>query len=195
MVKVIRAGIKILILAAMILSLSDVVVALDQAHIDSLKNYLIILVPSRGNDSGIFDMRKPIKAGPVDLGPFSNLKGYLETELDLSGYVYSYDFSKDEDTVEHWGWELGDRNYNNPGAVDRSTISDENARKHKVARKNNKGLCWLEQAREDFIKWFKSDDNKKNNSSYRPPTKSEIMVFENIQVNKGIDDGQFEIKT
>ena len=62
--KVVKIGIKLLIVTVIAFGLSKAVFAtLSQAQIASLKNYLIILVPSRGNDSGIFDMRKPMKAG------------------------------------------------------------------------------------------------------------------------------------
>ena len=146
----IRAKIAILLILIILCALPAT--AHDPAQIDAAKNYLYILVPSRGNNSGIFDGRQSL---PLVGGPFSHLKQYLENQLNLQGYVYSYDFSKDEDTVEHWGWEIGDRNYvGDLSAPHRESASvREEIKKHKVKIVNGRRLSFIEQAREDFIKW------------------------------------------
>jgi len=147
--------------------------AFGGVNIDSSKNYLYILLHSKGTDSGIFDGRKQIDPLGIE---FSKLKQYLENEYELDGYVYSYDLSNNELDIEHQGWEIGDRNYSgDSSAIHRGTPSlDDNVKPHKVKKINNKRLSFLEQAREDFITWFKDPKQNKNNPTGRGPLTNEI---------------------
>jgi len=92
-------------------------------------NFLIILVHGKGQNSKVFynnDSMEIVGQTLAEKGAFGNLKGYLENDLGLSGYVYSYDFKDNEMSIEEQGMELG-----------------------------NKGtggkLSWLERARNNFI--------------------------------------------
>ncbi len=161
---------KVLILVSLII-LGNISPSEAEINLAASKNYIYILVHSKGTDSGIYDGRKKIDPLGIE---YSRLKQYLESEFDLNGYVYSYDFSNNEMDIEHQGWELGDRNYNNPGAVDRSAISDQSLRAHRVTRSCGKGLSMLEQAREDFITWFSDKNKNPKNPTGRQPMESEI---------------------
>lgn len=121
-----------------------------EVSVSSRYNYLYVLVHSKGTNSGIFDGRKKIDQFGIE---FSRLKQYLESEFTLEGYVYSYDLSNNELDIAHQGWELGDRNYDNPGAIPSRDPKSEDD-KHKILKPNGQGLCMLEQAKEDFKTWY-----------------------------------------
>lgn len=99
-------------------------------------NYIVILVHGLGDTHKVFTGDANISIGGMvlqDKGFAGNIKGYLEDNLGLKGYVYAYDFSDNKGSLEKMGWELGDRNYHNPNP-------------------EMEGLCWLEKAKSDFIK-------------------------------------------
>ncbi|OGC13706.1 hypothetical protein A3D23_03210 [candidate division WOR-1 bacterium RIFCSPHIGHO2_02_FULL_53_26] len=162
-------------------------------------NYLIILLHGINTPGFVFkghgENGSDINNIPDNMKGFGDLLGYLRKNLGLDGYVYYYTFSQRDGHISNLARELGDRNHNNTayqgsimnhkGLADQPDIypSDRTyAHLGYPAQINDlvnnihtgKGNCWLEQARQDYIKWFQSDTNKINNPTKRPPTDAEI---------------------
>ncbi|MFC1495925.1 hypothetical protein ACFL52_00735 [Candidatus Margulisiibacteriota bacterium] len=110
---------------------------------DTYQDYLFILVHGWNADKTIF----------TGEGGYKSLKYYLEKPisnggLGLEGKVYTYSYSSPSGDYLTKAKELGSRNYKNPST-------------------ETNGLCWLEQAKIDYKKWFKSKYGK-------TPTESEV---------------------
>lgn len=95
-------------------------------------NYLFVLVHGINSRADIFEGKDG----------FGNLREYLENTLKLKGYVYCYTFSNPNDSNDIAAKEFGDRSYDN-----KATYRDESGN-----LRNMGGKCWLEKARDDFIK-------------------------------------------
>ncbi|NQU16703.1 MAG: hypothetical protein HQ564_01450 [Candidatus Saganbacteria bacterium] len=123
----------------------------------SSPNYLVLLVHGIGSRGEAFGY------GERDIrnSPPKGLKHFLEKNLGLNGYVYSYSFSNPLQSSITSARELGDRNYylKNPAGQRYQDLFRHN--------KINTNLCMLDKAKEDFKKYF--------NSKYkRNPQKAEI---------------------
>jgi len=142
--------------------------------------YLIVLVHGINTSRGIFlgHGENGSILDPNDEKPeksFGDLKGYLENNLGLNGYVYAYTFSQRDGSIALEGKEVGDRSYHNKAGDEidgggrlnylHGTHKQIPSYATKIAK--NSGNCWFEQAREDF----KSDFFKKYK---RDPTEEEI---------------------
>ncbi|MFA6170429.1 MAG: hypothetical protein WC772_06630 [Candidatus Margulisiibacteriota bacterium] len=157
-------------------------------------NYLVILVHGI-NSSSRFYCGKDVGGGkgengselinePDDGADYGDLKGYLENNLGLKGYVYSYTFSQRDGHIDLMARELGDPNWDNKAYLEGGWLNLKNAAdiapiKTKITdtingEKTGRGNSWFKQAREDFIAWFSDKKKNINNPTGRPPTEAEI---------------------
>lgn len=138
-----------------LLSLADSWVRIAQ----SSPNYLIILVHGINTTKAVF-VGDSENGGERDVNDekysFGDLKGYLENQLGLKGYVYSYTFSERDGRIDLQGKELGKMDYFNEASTKGGRLKYIHA-DHKQLPPSVTGIksgnSWLEQAREDFMKW------------------------------------------
>jgi len=147
-------------------------VCAEQIETKSSPNYLIILVHGINSTHRIFmgkgENGSDVSKIPEDERyPYGDLKGYLENNLGLKGYVYAYTFSERDGRIELMANELGNPNWDNKAATIGGTLNHAIMGKpiNKEATgitdivngvRTGQGNSWFEQAREDFIQWFKT---------------------------------------
>ncbi|MFA6549122.1 MAG: FlgD immunoglobulin-like domain containing protein, partial [Candidatus Margulisiibacteriota bacterium] len=122
------------------------------------KDYLFILVHGINGGSHHFN-------GQDNIDKDLRLLQHLETDLGLQGHVYAYSFKNKNGGSQFNAREFGDRTYKNT-----ATYINSNGDKNVPMD----GKCWLEKARQDFIKWFKSNENNIANPGHRDPRPEEI---------------------
>ncbi|MFA5183377.1 MAG: hypothetical protein WC405_18860 [Syntrophales bacterium] len=141
--------------------------AIEQQNVSYAKNYLIILVHGVGDD---YKCLTKVRDSLISNG--------------LDGYVHTYQFSDPFLNIDKEGWEFGDRNYkrrpeicsNRPDDKKSDVINQESKNidynKHfwKLTRRSDGTVnSWMEQAKIDFIAWFKDPKRNKNNPTKRDP--------------------------
>ena len=134
-------------------------------------NYLIILVHGINASSRVFVGQEKYKENGISKGEkgsdlsyepkecddFGDLKGYLENDLGLKGYVYSYTFSERDGRISNQSKELGDRKHPNDasnGSILIYPTMNHLAKFDSTYTKIKNNNCWLKQAREDFKNWY-----------------------------------------
>lgn len=176
-----KAFLKYIVLIISYVLIVQAMVYADQLEIQSSPNYLIILVHGINSSSRLFvgadrgdgkgEMGGEIANEPDDNSDFGDLKGYLENNLGLKGYVYSYTFSQRDGKIDLMARELGDPNWDNKAYIEGGWKYLKNAadippRKTKITDMINeehqfKGNSWFKQAREDFKSWYASRQHPK----------------------------------
>src|SRR3989338_1527066 len=164
----------------------------EQLETKSSPNYLIILVHGINTTSRVYmghgENGSDVSKIPDDEKyPFGDLKGYLENLLDVppDSYVHAYTFSERDGHIELMAKELGDPNWDNKAATIGGTLHYDKVGKEIAADKTGitdttwssvegkflktgKGNSWFEQAREDFIIWFKTEGPGKDRAVKEP---------------------------
>ena len=169
----------IVFFAVIILISASISEAGTKIETNTSPNYLIILVTGINTTGFIFkgngENGSDVTNIPENMKGFGDLLGYLRRDLGLDGYVYYYTFSQRDGHVETLSKELGDRNYhansayresimNHKGLTDQPDIyKDEIKDKYlfphlgypsPIQQVSGESNCWLEQARQDFKKWY-----------------------------------------
>ena len=161
--------------------------AFSVIEVKTAPNYLILLVHGVNSSSRIFvgqdkggnkgEKGSDLTNEPAEKDDYGDLKGYLENDLGLKGYVYSYTFSQRDGEISDQGKELGEKDYVNPASdgSDLNYVTGDHL-KHidSTKTKINNGRCWFEQAREDFKDWFKTKGPGSKERPARPPIEEEI---------------------
>jgi len=173
----------IVFIAVIILISASISEAGTRIETKTAPNYLVILVHGintagfvfKGNGENGSKVAEPDGTGgiPDSMRGFGDLLGYLNNNLGLEGYVYYYTFSQRDGRVETLARELGDRNYhaspayresimNHKGLTDQPDIDKNKEPKlfshlgypSPIQQVSGESNCWLEQARQDFKKWY-----------------------------------------
>jgi hypothetical protein len=183
----------------MILASASTSEAATKIETKTSPNYLIVLVHGVNTPGWIWRGGKGVEGDkgqygsdvrniPDSMRGFGDLLGYLQNDLGLDGYVYYYTFSQRDGRIETLAKELGDRNYTASPAFRESVMNHKELKDQPDIYENTnkelfkklgypdqikQGNCWLEQAKQDFINWFKTEGPGKNRE-IKAPLPSEI---------------------
>ena len=140
----------------------------------SSPNYLVILVHGINATRAVFMGQGENGSNIAELSSnekdykYGDLKGYLENELGLKGYVYAYTFSERDGHIDLMANELGNPNWDNKaatigGTMRLGTVAKEvEAQYTKIEKADSgRGNSWLKQAREDFKSWYAAQQRPK----------------------------------
>lgn len=168
-----------LFILSMVTWLCPMTYANDIEGTNTYKDYLFVLVHGINTTHRVFmgngEKGSDVSKIPNDERyPWGDLKGYLENDLGLKGYVYSYTFSWRDGSIKLEGEELAKSNHDNEAAKYGGRLYHNSVGKEI----NNEateikidaigcGNSWFEQARSDF----KVNFLKKNG---RDPNEDEI---------------------